>query len=1619
MVGFLSGEASAGSLGDAPPEDGEDWEITQYTFVWDEVISINDLILAETSGGLKLKNVTLYAEGDIEFADNVEMIDTNITYNKQSMSDSMWVYKQLSIENTTIGINSSVDHVFNGTGEGIIFGTESHFVSTDNSMIYSLNWNISQPWHTSLELWSWGSDFNVNIQNSTFKHIAVIRSPGDDTTVIGNTFDLCRVTVYTTGTGFIYKDNYIHKGWPLAGHYSIYIEQMDEGIISNNTFNFTYDTIGVHSSGNITIENNNFLNNNQLTMDGTVGYGWSIYGQQSDNITIRENYYSNHSGSGVVFYRTNNSLIENNHFENIYGPDNIWVSGINNIINNNFFDGCGAQIGVPQNYDESSCIEVDDKAYSSFNVEISGKNWITNNTLLNYTENGIIVSGFSDVVVENNLIINGTTFGLTLGGIQNEPGAILVTSNINSEAPSDIKFYNNTINGGVSGIKLYGLGLHTGENIIIENNKIYNTTRGIFVLGNDNNCYSELLIENNILLDNEYSVYSTETYKIKIGNNTISGNQGVYLGDSASALLHYNFINSQNYGLVFNSTEAVVSFNDIISTCFQDSCLEIGFTKIGDVGISAITNSNIKIIKNNISKYNRLINIENSDFETENNGLDFTNYGIYSSHSNLYTENDIISNSTTGIKLISSILDSSDLSITNFEKGIHSLNSSFEVDSSLYSGGNICYYLVDSTSSIDSFNGIECNDAYLYEYYNVRLHISNMQNEPSSMHQYRFKDSKSDEFTYGQTTFNGFSSYHEILNKKIDNSGLETSFNPYLFYYEHNEITNVIEREINSNQTIIAKLDTVPPQSLIFCNSTLLNTEIIYLNFNIIDDSNDIKEFDIEFLKNDGIHFTEWEYYGTFNQSIVEFSGMDDTKYRFRSIAKDIYGNTEIKNGYDYEVRIDSSSPKSNFKDLEQSYYFTSVDLLLLAWESEDSDIEKYTIVVEYTNFTNEYLDPNSVIWETLDIYYLYDTSPFVYPLNSLGHYSFTVIATDKAGNIEIKSESDFIVNYDSSSDDIEFIDVPSRWGTSEIILDYVKSNQYLDFDLYVAIESVDLDNEGLLWFLYNEEINPYQITLSGLQDSSRYYLVAKSIDLAGNLEDPLTTTEVFSSNGENHQVYNLKYIPVVKNSYPLFVSVDEDFDGIYDRELVRGYNLSNLQNNQYYLDNVTHQLIFSGLANGGYVPQLGTNNIEIHYTGVHAVFEVYTFDPMPAQNLDIKPTNASHVIFSFDIMEDVDTCKVQRTTNISKGWFNEMIISPCPADYYRYEEINPDPDSNYYYRVYSEDEFGHYSYSGEKVLVMEDVLDLYSSTGTNVEEQFGMKEILPAAIILSVVFLLFGGVLLYRTKNNQELDENVNTIESKPVAKYKIEELYLIYSDGRLVTHISDVESNVDTDIMSGMLTAMNDFVKDSFTSKEDLGSMDYGQNKVLLQRGKNYYMAAVVYGKVDRFIKGKLANILRKIATASPHLDNWDGDTSQNAPIEGIIRPLLEETQSVTREMVDNYIADIQVSITSKNTVHQDSVVMDINISNYSTNDLSTGTIKPLFNSQILNLSGMKPDILYSFTENKFHIGEVKSYTEVQLSLTLKKKASALTTVDLEFSYFVGSKINTTTKRIFEDKI
>ena len=169
------------------------------------------------------------------------------------------------------------------------------------------------------------------------------------------------------------------------------------------------------------------------------------------------------------------------------------------------------------------------------------------------------------------------------------------------------------------------------------------------------------------------------------------------------------------------------------------------------------------------------------------------------------------------------------------------------------------------------------------------------------------------------------------------------------------------------------------------------------------------------------------------------------------------------------------------------------------------------------------------------------------------------------------------------------------------------------------------------------------------------------------------------------------------------------------------------------------------------------------------------------------------------------------------------MIIQPCSAGLVEYFHVNPDISETYYYRILIEDEFGHESISENRSIDMKDVVKLYSSTGDSNSGLLGMDSVIPITALVGIVMLGFGGVLLYRSRNIDILEDNVSIIESKPVAKYKVEELYLIYKDGRLVKNLSDVEVKTDSDIMSGMLTAINDFVQDSFNTEGDLGSIDY----------------------------------------------------------------------------------------------------------------------------------------------------------------------------------------------------
>lgn len=99
----------------------------------------------------------------------------------------------------------------------------------------------------------------------------------------------------------------------------------------------------------------------------------------------------------------------------------------------------------------------------------------------------------------------------------------------------------------------------------------------------------------------------------------------------------------------------------------------------------------------------------------------------------------------------------------------------------------------------------------------------------------------------------------------------------------------------------------------------------------------------------------------------------------------------------------------------------------------------------------------------------------------------------------------------------------------------------------------------------------------------------------------------------------------------------------------------------------------------------------------------------------------------------------------------------------------------------------------------------------------------------------------------------------------YSVEHLYLIHREtGLLLAENSNSLGLLeDADVVVGMLTALQDFVRDSFTSgkQDDLEVLDIGEFKVWLFHGPLAILAAVVRGRLPEEVRAQLAGVVEHI--------------------------------------------------------------------------------------------------------------------------------------------------------------
>jgi OOP family OmpA-OmpF porin len=125
----------------------------------------------------------------------------------------------------------------------------------------------------------------------------------------------------------------------------------------------------------------------------------------------------------------------------------------------------------------------------------------------------------------------------------------------------------------------------------------------------------------------------------------------------------------------------------------------------------------------------------------------------------------------------------------------------------------------------------------------------------------------------------------------------------------------------------------------------------------------------------------------------------------------------------------------------------------------------------------------------------------------------------------------------------------------------------------------------------------------------------------------------------------------------------------------------------------------------------------------------------------------------------------------------------------------------------------------------------------------------------------------------------------------YRVEQVFLIEPDsGLLMQHVSaDLDSARNADQISAMLTAIRDFVHDSFhvSAEETLETLCVGELSVIVEHGPRAVLAGVVRGAVPQALRSMLQETLETVHLRySEQLESFNGNPESLA----VVRPILQ---------------------------------------------------------------------------------------------------------------------------------
>ncbi|MEE8198228.1 MAG: hypothetical protein V3R48_00745 [Thermoplasmata archaeon] len=174
-------------------------------------------------------------------------------------------------------------------------------------------------------------------------------------------------------------------------------------------------------------------------------------------------------------------------------------------------------------------------------------------------------------------------------------------------------------------------------------------------------------------------------------------------------------------------------------------------------------------------------------------------------------------------------------------------------------------------------------------------------------------------------------------------------------------------------------------------------------------------------------------------------------------------------------------------------------------------------------------------------------------------------------------------------------------------------------------------------------------------------------------------------------------------------------------------------------------------------------------------------------------------------------------------------------------------------------------------------------------------QEIADAIILLVVGFIAIQGIwlslLTYQMIGNLRRRAR-KELGAKPTETY-LEEVFLLHRSGTLLRHLTRrLKPYVDSDILSGMLRAVQEFMRDTFRGESgELNEMSFGELKISIVSGRHAVLSTVMRGDPPENIIAQMQEALNDLERDhGDELEDWNGVVEEVIFVDEYLNRLLE---------------------------------------------------------------------------------------------------------------------------------